>query len=159
MDWFSSAAADWGNVPGWIAVGISAIGSIIAICISRKAKNAAERSATAAEKSAANGARSAGTAAEALQLQQQAATPKVDLRIHQAGRSVYRLQNDGDAPAQALDLHPDDDVRLQWENDQRPTGLAPGASADFFAASPANKPSSLRIKWAGRADYAHVPMP
>lgn len=158
MNSLSTAAADWGNVPGWIAVVVSAIGSAIAIRISSKAKKAAERSATAAEKSAANGARSADTAAEALQLQQQAAVPKVDLRIHPSGRGVYRLKNDGEASAEALELHPNDDARLQWDG-PRPTELAPGESADFLAASPADKPSSLRIRWAGRADYAHIPMP
>jgi hypothetical protein len=50
MDWLGAtryALADWGNVPGWIAVALSAL----AVFISYGSRKASQRSADAAERS------------------------------------------------------------------------------------------------------------
>lgn len=162
MDWLSAAAADWGNVPGWIAVGFSAI----AIGISHASKRASsrsaaasERSAAAAEQSAANGKRSADTAAEALKLQQQAAQPKVKLTIQSAARGVYRLQNEGDAPAVGLTLIAEDEDQVLWQGGPPASPFPRGDSSEFVIANAANPPTRLRFTWVGQADPVHVAIP
>jgi len=176
MNWLSTTAAagaDWGNVPGWIAVGVSVIGTAIAVTISWKAKNASERSAAASEQSATNGARSAAaaeksaengkrsadTAVAALKFQQQAAQPKVKLVIRPAARGILRLTNDGDAPADGIALHPGDVSRIDWVDEPLGSTLAPKASCDFMVRTPADAPSSLRFTWTGRTEPTHVSMP
>lgn len=147
---------EWGTVPAWVTVIVAAVAAGISLLSWR----ASRRSAQAATRSADASTRSANTAAEALEFQREAARPRVELKVYPAAKHIYRLQNDGKAPAVELAMPFDDAQQIQWAG-FNPIGatLAPGESYEFLAAAPANKPSNLRFAWLGQEGWVHVPVP
>ena len=138
-----SPAMEWGDAPAWVAIAASGI----AIWVSIKARSDGKRSADAAVQAAA-------TAAESLELQKEAARPKVALRIRRAGEVIWHLVNEGEAGAEGLQLI-EDDLSLVTM-DPLPEVFASGARHALYLASPAWPPPYLRFIWEGQEEPVEV---
>ncbi|WP_030300446.1 hypothetical protein [Streptomyces katrae] len=142
---------------------VAAATSAPALWISLRSAKAAEasvvearRSADAAEQSAQAGERQASAAAESLALQQEAARPKVVLRVRRIGKGMFQLQNEGTATAVGLLLHPDDEDIVERHEDW---GLAlPPNDTREVCFSGADVPSKLRFTWEGQDVPEFVPV-
>ncbi|WP_405531480.1 hypothetical protein OG592_26920 [Streptomyces avidinii] len=128
---------------------------------SHRAANAAEaavaeakRSADASERSARAAERQAAAAADSLALQQEAAKPRVDLRIRQVGQGSFRLINLGQADAVGLEVFPED-AHLLEAHDPWGERLAARESRElsFWGA---DRPVHVRFVWGGQADPVYV---
>lgn len=151
---------NWGDVPTAVTGVVAAVALVVAIKArsdGRRAADASERSATASEQAAADGRRSADAAEEALALQREAARPRVTLQINRAENGAHLLRNTGTAPARNLDLHPDDEVHVAWEDQLG--DLEEGDVRPFWVTAAAAPPARLRFKWDGQADYIAIAMP
>lgn len=137
---------NWGDAPTWIASAAAVVATFVAL----KARSDGKRSAAAA-------VRSADIAAESLRLQQEAAQPKVVLRIDRSSNGARLLTNAGTASANGLMLHPDDEFHVAWEESLG--DLASGDVRPFYITAAAAPPSRLRFIWDGQPSYVTVAMP
>lgn len=142
---------EWGDVAAWAALALSGG----ALWVSIKARGDGRRSADIA---AAALALQREEATDRREAEQEAARPRVDLRIQHARGTRYRVTNHGTATAA--------DVRCAEppENSRGLEGafsLEPGGGYDFnvLAADGVPVPTSLMVTWDGQDEPVRLPMP
>ncbi|MFI8448265.1 hypothetical protein [Streptomyces erythrochromogenes] len=147
-----------------VALGASCIG-VAAWKTSKRAADAAEaavvearRSALASERSAQAGELQAAAATETLAMQQEAARPRVQLRIDRPGRGTWALVNYGSADAINPALHSEDADLVDWEDPLGPV-LAQGDVRHLSARYAADTPPVLRFTWDGQEEPFPVRCP
>ncbi|MEU9861305.1 hypothetical protein AB0D99_10535 [Streptomyces sp. NPDC047971] len=152
---------DWGDTPAWAAFVLSGV----ALWVSIKARQDGKRSADASERSAdaAEGALADQRRAEAerKQAELEAARPRVELAVDHVNRDLYRLRNDGTAPAMNIVFEEED---LPYVFRLRGTGevsLKGGEAIDFLMAgsSGAPVPPQLFAKWDGQDELVPLRVP
>jgi hypothetical protein len=149
---------DWGDMPAWLALALSGG----ALWVSFKARGDGKKSANASATAAEASVRSAVAAEEALALQRQeaearrvadeeAAQPRVLLRIERLSQQRFRMLNVGDAPAAGVTVL---DPPRSSNGLSEPFELAPHSAHAFgmlgYAGSPI--PHALRVTWDGQAE-------
>ncbi|MDT0387853.1 hypothetical protein [Streptomyces dubilierae] len=156
---------DWGDIPAWLAFALSGG----ALWVSIKARGDGRKSADASATSAEASVRSAAAAEEALALQRQeaearraaeeeAARPRVDLRIEWVKGSKYRIVNYGDAAAANIRcLNTNGFSRGLTE----PISLGRHTAHEFIMSGSMQepKPPYLRLVWDGQEEPVHLLMP
>lgn len=156
------------DIESYATLGLAAIAvgvSVAAWKASHRSAKAAEasvveakRSADASERAASAGEQQAAAAAAALEMQREAARPRVSLRISWIGKGTWLLTNDGDAAAENPVLDPGDAGEVDWEE---PLGarLEAGGSRRLHASYPASTPTQLRFTWDGQDEPVPVRCP
>ncbi|MFF7870511.1 hypothetical protein ACFZCT_29130 [Streptomyces qaidamensis] len=156
---------DWGDIPAWLAFALSGGALWVSIKARGDGKKNADASATSAEASL----RSAVAAEEALALQRQeaearraaeeeAARPRVALRIEWVKGSKYRIVNSGDAVAANIRcLNANAFSRGLTE----PISLERHTAHEFIMSGSMQepKPPYLRLVWDGQEEPVHLLMP
>jgi len=156
---------DWGDIPAWLAFALSGG----ALWVSIKARGDGKKSANASATSAEASVRSAVAAEGALALQRQeaearrsaeeeAAQPRVDLRIEWVRKHTYRVVNYGDALAANITcLNVPGFSRYLDE----PFSLERHGAHEFvvLGTSQSRKPAALRVVWEGQDDPVQLLMP
>ncbi|MFJ8049843.1 hypothetical protein [Streptomyces luteogriseus] len=156
---------DWGDIPAWFAFLLSGG----ALWVSIKARGDGKKSASASATSAEASVRSAVAAEEALALQRQeaearraaeeeAARPRVDLKIEWVRKNTYRVVNFGDAPAANITcLNAPEFSR----NLNEPFSLERHGAHEFLALGTmqSRKPTALRVVWDGQEEPVQLLMP
>ncbi|MFE9645288.1 hypothetical protein ACFYO0_14465 [Streptomyces sp. NPDC006365] len=142
----------WADVPGWGALGVSAV----ALGISIRALKHSDRAAAAAE-------RSAAAEEAALADQRAAAAPKVELVLEPPGGGrkwgVFQLRNIGELTATAVTVLEEGYPATS----ERPVGvtLEPGEAHTFLLSPGINEPlpAQLKVVWDGQSDPVAIRIP
>ncbi|MEV5182882.1 hypothetical protein AB0K88_24290 [Streptomyces werraensis] len=137
------AGMEWGDVPGWGALLLS-IGALV---VSLRAQRDGKRAADVAEK----------TLAREVAAEEEAARPRVDLRLEHEEKDAYKICNDGTAPARNIVF---DGEELPYVFTLRGTGevsLEPGEAMGFLMAG--GVPPQLFAKWDGQDVYVPLRVP
>ena len=160
-----SPLMDWGDMPAWLALALSGG----ALWVSIKARGDGKKSANASATSAEASVRSAVAAEEALALQRQeaearrladeeAARPRVLLRIERVAQQRFRMLNLGDAPAHSVTVL---DPPRSSNGLAEPFELGPHSAHPFgmlgYAGSPI--PNALRVTWDGQPEPVSLLVP
>lgn len=143
---------DWGDVPAWAAFILSGV----AIVVTWKARGDGKRSADASERSAAVAeaalAEQRAEAEERRRKEEEADRPRVELLCNHVTKDLYRLANEGTAPARNITFHQDDLPAVFRLNDGDEVSLNPGEAVDFLMAGSWGKPvpPQLFACWEGQ---------
>jgi hypothetical protein len=156
---------EWGDWPSWAAFVVS----VGALWVSLKARGDGKRSADASQTSAEASVRSAVAAEDALALQRQeaeqrraaeeeAARPRVVLRIERLSKQRFRMVNAGDAPAAGVTVL---DPPRSSNGLAEPFELGPHSAHPFgmlgYAGAPI--PNALRVTWDGQPEPVSLLVP
>lgn len=166
---------DTGDIPGWIALAFAAGALYVswkARRDGRRSADASERSAKAAEDSVAESRRSADAAEAALADQreeaerrrlaeEEAARPRAHLTLDHVNKDLYRLQNDGTAPALHIQFQEEDlpaVFRLRGAED---VSLEADEAVDFLMAGSMGlpMPPQLFARWEGQEEWVTLRIP
>ncbi|MFI5642638.1 hypothetical protein ACIA8H_35260 [Streptomyces goshikiensis] len=150
----ASLAALGVSIGAWRASHRSANAAESSVGEAKRSADASERSAGAAEGATAAAVQGVQIAAASLALQQEAARPKVDLKIRQVGRGTFRLINVGQATAVGLAVHSEDESLLEW-HDEWGERLAPRESREVGFPG-ADHPNHVRFVWDGQIEPVYV---
>lgn len=154
---------NWGDVPAWAALALSAV----AVWISFKARGDGKKSADASAKSADASVRSAVAAEEALALQQreaderraaeqEAARPRVVLTLERPEQRRFVLRNRGTAIAEGVTITQAGEPGQARDLPEGVT-LHPGEGHSFFIVTAMGLPTPtlIYVTWEGQ----EVPVP
>ncbi|MER8083817.1 hypothetical protein ABTZ57_01310 [Streptomyces sp. NPDC094048] len=177
---------EWGDVPAWAAIVISAVAIVVSLLArgdGKRAASAAEdsvveakRSADAAEQSVAEARRSGDAAersavaaeetlvdqrteaAERRAAEAEASRPRAILRAEHRNKALFQIINAGTAPAENVRCI---DVPEAVNNLPDTFSLSPGDAQEFWVFNAMGLPnvSALRFVWDGQDDEVliHVP--
>lgn len=158
---------DWGDVPAWAALVLSAM----AVGVSIKARGDGKKSASAAVTSADASVRSADAAEAALALQRQetderraaeeeAARPRVILVLERTGQRQFVLRNVGTATAEGVTITQAGEPQQGRDLPEGVT-LHRGEGHPFFVVASTGLPMPTRIyvKWDGQDEPVPLGVP
>ncbi|MGW9437962.1 hypothetical protein [Streptomyces sp. NPDC055607] len=147
----------WGDASALAAVLVSIAAAIVAIKArgdGKRSADAAVRSADIAEAALADQRR---LEAERRAAEAEAARPRVHLLVEHMDKELYRLKNDGTAPALNIVFEEED---LPYVFRLKGTGevsLRGGEAIDFLMAG--SLPPQLFAKWDGQEEYVPLRVP
>ncbi|MEU9631568.1 hypothetical protein AB0D89_32900 [Streptomyces luteogriseus] len=134
---------EWGDAPGWGALLFSAA----ALWVSLKAQKDGKRAADVAE----------ATLARQIAAEEEAARPRVDLRLEHEVKDAYRLRNDGAAPARNVVFKDQELPYIFGLKGNEEVSLEQGEAVAFLMAG--SIPPQLFAQWDGQEEWVPVRVP
>lgn len=134
---------EWGDAPGWTALLVS-VGALV---VSLRAQRDGKRAADVAE----------ATFARQVAAEEEAARPRVDLRLEHEAKDAYRLRNDGAAPARSIVFKDQELPYVFGLKRGEEVSLEQGEAVSFLMAG--SIPPQLFAQWDGQEEWVPLRIP